>query len=623
MAKKVIAKKNKTPQPKETKKKDTPFDESTKKIRAPIITVLGHIDHGKTSLLDYIRGTVVQKREAAGITQHIGASFFPMDRILDFCKAPQSLRDKITLPGFLVIDTPGHTAFMNLRKRGGAVADAAILVIEMPTGPLQTTWESVRILRDRKVPFILAANKIDRIDGWKSIKDADFLETYNKQNPFTKELLDKYIYETIGLFYEEGFPGIERYDRISDFTQNLAIVPTSALTGEGVPTILIVLLGIIQQYLQKKIKYTDGPAQGVVLEVKKEVGYGITLDTIIFDGHLRKGQKIVVGGLNGPIVSHVRALLTPRDMDEIRDPSKKFLQNDIIYAASGVKILAPDIEDVVAGAPIHAVESDEELEEVIERVREELEAINIETDDEGIILKADTLGSLEAAAGLFRQDKVPIRKAAVGPITKKDVSDAVAAREVDEFSGQICGFNVKILPDAELEAANQGIRVFSSPVVYRVVEEYKEYMAQRRSDEVEHIMKELIMPGKLTIMPQYIFRRSNPVVIGVTVEGGKIIPKMRLINQNGKVIGTLHSITKNNKPVHDATKGDEVAISINGAVLGRNLLETDTLYIKSPEAHIRQLRTRFRDDITPDTLEILIEYVKIMRKVENNSYWAA
>ena len=494
MAKKVISKKKGPSQSKKVKSDTAPIDQSKKQIRAPIITVLGHIDHGKTSLLDYIRGTMVQKREAAGITQHIGASFFPMENILDFCKAPQALRDKITLPGILVIDTPGHTAFMNLRKRGGAVADAAILVIEMPTGPMQTTWESVRILQDRKVPFILAANKIDRIDGWKSIKDADFMDTYKTQNPFTKELLDKYIYETIGLFYEEKFPGIERYDRISDFTKNLAIVPTSALTGEGVPTLLIVLLGIIQQYLQKKIKYTDGPAQGVVLEVKKETGYGITLDTIIFDGHLRKGQTIVVGGLNGPIVTHTRALLTPRDMDEIRDPSKKFLQNEIIYAASGVKILAPDIADVVAGAPIYAVESEDDLESVIERVRTELEAINIATDDEGIILKADTLGSLEAAAGLFHQENVPIRKAAVGAITKKDVSDAVAAREVDEFSGQICGFNVKILPDAETEAINQGIRLFSSPVVYRVVEEYKEYMTKRRSDEIEHVMNELIMP---------------------------------------------------------------------------------------------------------------------------------
>ncbi|RLI61532.1 MAG: translation initiation factor IF-2 [Promethearchaeia archaeon] len=594
----------------------------TKQIRAPIITVLGHIDHGKTSLLDYIRGTVVQEREAAGITQHIGASFFPMKDILDFCKAPDALRKKITIPGLLIIDTPGHTAFMNLRKRGGAVADVAILVIEMPTGPMQTTWEAVRILRERKVPFIIAANKIDRIDGWKSIPNADFLQTYKSQNKWAKELLDKYLYETIGLFYEEGFPGIERYDRISDFTKNLAIVPTSAKTGEGIPTLLMVLLGIVQQYLQPKIKYTDGPAQGVVLEVKKEQGYGITLDTIIFDGHLAKGQKIVVGGLNGPIVTHVRALLTPKDMDEIRDPTKKFQQNDIVYAAAGVKILAPNIEEVVAGSPIRAVESEENLEEIISAVEEELQTINISTDEEGIILKADTLGSLEAAAGLFHENNIPIRKAQVGPITKKDVMDAVAARELDEFSGQICGFNVKILPDAESEAQNQGIRIFTSPVIYQIVEEYNEYIERRKNEETAKAMKDLTLPGKISILPQYIFRRSNPMVVGVRVEGGVIVPKQKLINQTGKVVGTLHSITENNKPIQSARKGDEVAISITGAVLGRNVQETDSLYIRVSESDIRQLRTKYRTELSPDTLEILIEYVKIMRKVESN-YWGA
>lgn len=582
---------------------------------------MGHIDHGKTTLLDYIRGTIVQEREAAGITQHIGASFFPMEKILDFCKAPQSMRERISIPGLLVIDTPGHTAFMNLRKRGGAVADAAILVIEMPTGPLQTTWESVRILRNRKVPFIIAANKIDRIDGWQAHPDTDFLETYKQQRQWTQEILDKNLYETIGLFYEEGFPGIERYDKIKDFTKNLAIVPTSAVTGEGIPTLLMVLLGIVQQYLQKKITYTDGPAQGVVLEVKKETGFGRTMDVIIFDGHLEKGQTIVIGGLYGPIVTHVRALLTPRDMDEIRDPSQKFEQNEIIYAASGVKILAPDTDDVIAGAPIRAVSSDQDLEQVIAEVQRELETINIDTDEEGIILKADTLGSLEAAAGLFKENQIPIRKASVGAVSKKDVMDALASREMDPDSGQICAFNVKILPDAREESLNQGIPIFASPVVYRVVDEYKEYIEKRRNAEIATVMSELILPGKIRLIPRFLFRRSNPIVIGVEVEGGVIVPKMKLMNQHGKVVGTLHSITSNNESVNRAEKGQEVAISIQNAVWGRTIKDDDVLFIKSPENHIRQLRTRFRDELSPDTLETLIEYVKIMREFEQ-PYWA-
>ena len=384
------------------------------KVRSPIVVVLGHVNHGKTTLLDYIRGTVVAQHEAGGLTQHIGASFIPMKNLLNFCKAPEAIRKKITIPGLLFIDTPGHTAFMNLRKRGGAVADIAILVIEIFTGPLNTTWEAVRMLRDRKVPFVIAGNKMDRTDGWKSIPDADFKVTYESQPKFTQELLDKYIYTLQGLFFEEGFKGIERYDKISDFTQNVAIVPCSAKSGEGIPSLLMVLVGLCQQYLQKNIKYTDGPAKGVVLEVKKETGYGTTMDSIIFDGHLSKAQQIVVGGMNGPIVTKVRALLTPKPLDEIRDPSNKFDSNDIVYAAAGVKILAPDVDDVIAGLPIRAVGPDDDIEEIKEQIEEELQAINITTDDDGIILKADALGSLEAATGLFQQEGLKIRKAGVG-----------------------------------------------------------------------------------------------------------------------------------------------------------------------------------------------------------------
>jgi translation initiation factor 5B len=237
-------------------------------------------------------------------------------------------------------------------------------------------------------------------------------------------------------------------------------------------------------------------------------------------------------------------------------------------------------------------------------------------------LKADTLGSLEAAAGLFRKKQIPIRKASVGAVTKQDVMDALAAREVDEYSGQICAFNVKILPDAEQEALNQGIAIFASPVIYRVVEEYREYMERRRNEEIAEVMSELIMPGKMRLIPRYLFRRSNPVIIGVEVLGGVIVPKMRLMNQEGEIVGTLHSITSNNKPIKEARKGEEVAISINGAVWSRNIQEDDILYIDSPESHIRQLRTRFREELTEDELKALIDFVKIKRTLKN-PYWAA
>jgi len=124
-----------------------------KVIRAPIACILGHIDHGKTSLLDYVRGTVVQQREAAGITQHIGASYFPTKDIKEFLKkSKQAFAEKdIKLPGLLIIDTPGHAAFLNLRKRGGAVADIAILVIDVMAGTMPITWNLFEFLGIKKL----------------------------------------------------------------------------------------------------------------------------------------------------------------------------------------------------------------------------------------------------------------------------------------------------------------------------------------------------------------------------------------------------------------------------------------------------------------------------------------
>ncbi|MBD3353094.1 MAG: translation initiation factor IF-2 [Candidatus Lokiarchaeota archaeon] len=595
------------------------MSEDSKKIRQPIVTILGHIDHGKTSILDYIRGTLVQAREAAGITQHIGASFFPIKTILDFCGAKYQ-KMKIDIPGLLIVDTPGHAAFMNLRKRGGAVADIAILVIDLVSGSMPITWESVRILRERRVPFIIAANKIDLIPGWISEKNSDFLEQYEKQPDYVKQDIDKRIYQIIGDFYDEGFKGCERYDRIKDFTKNIAVVPTSAKTGEGISTLLMVLIGLIQQYLKKKIRFSEGPGKGVVLEVKQDEHIGTSLDCLLYDGIFRKNQPIVIGGLRSPIKTKIRALMIPNELDEIRDPENKFQQKDEIYAAAGIKILAPDISDVVAGAPLRAVGEDEDIDEIYKQIEEELEEIQIETDETGVVLKADTLGSLEAIVGLFSENKIKIRKASVGPISKRDIMEATAVRDYDPYNACVLAFNVKTLPDAEEEAINQGIRIFNNDVIYRLMEEFKEYYENRLEEEKNKVFSEIVLPGKAEIIPDFIFRRSHPVVCGVKILGGQLTPRTKLVNQEGDLIGRIKQVQKNNEPVEKAVRDEEVAISITNAVIGRNLKVDDTLYIAIPESHVRILRGKFRSELTEEQLEILIEYVKVMRK-NHSPFW--
>ncbi len=593
-----------------------------KVVRSPLVCVLGHVNHGKTSLLDYIRGTVVAQREAGRLTQHIGASFIPIDAIRNFC-GPKYANMPLKIPGLLVVDTPGHAAFMNLRKRGGGVADIAILVIDISSGSQPITWEAVRILRERKTPFIIAANKMDRIAGWQSTPNADFLDSYNKQKSFVKEDLDNRLYEIIGDFTREGFPGVERYDKIEDFTRNVAIVPTSAKTGEGIPTLLIVLTGLVQQFLQKNIQYSDGPGKGVVLEVKNEPGYGPTIDCLLYDGYIKKGSDIIVGGLNGPIETKVRALLQPKPLDEIRDPRNKFDSADILYAAAGVKILAPNLDDVVAGSPFRMIESPEQRQPIMDEIEAELKAIQIKTEKTGVILKADTLGSLEALVGFLHENNVKIHKASVGPVTRNDVVDAMAIRDRDPLQGVVLAFTVRTLKDAQEEADNGGIRIFSNEVIYKLLEEYQEYVDKRKAEDTAAALGELTMPGKFQVLPNYIFHQSNPAIFGVKVLAGEIHARANFVRaENGDKAGNIHQIQDKGQSLQSAKKGEEVAVSVKNITIGRQVKEDDTLFIAVPESHVRLLMGKYRDQISDDHKEALREFVQLMRK-KTNAWWGA
>ncbi|TFG25846.1 MAG: translation initiation factor IF-2 [Promethearchaeota archaeon] len=593
-----------------------------KVIRAPIACILGHIDHGKTSLLDYIRGTVVQQREAAGITQHIGASYFPTSDIKSFLrKSKQEFADKeISLPGILVIDTPGHAAFLNLRKRGGAVADIAILVIDVTAGTMPITWESVRILRERKTPFVIAANKIDRISSWRSKKDADFLDSYNSQKQHVKDFLDEKLLSIVGNFLEEGFKGIDRYDKITDFTKKIAIVPTSAKTGEGISTLLMVLMGLVQQYLTANLQFSEGPAKGVVLEVKKEKGQGVTMDVLIYDGILHKGDEFYVGGLEAPIKSKVRALLRPKPLDEIRDPRQKFDSEEFVSAAAGIKILAPNIDDVVAGSPFKVIGDPSQDEIIYNEIHDEVQAIRIKTEKAGVVLKADTLGSLEALENHFTKNGIKISIADVGPIKKEDILNATIVRSFDPYSASVLGFNVPILPEASEQAIKDNIRIFTNDVIYRLLEDYIEYAETRKAEDTAKGLSELVLPAKLKMFPEYIFRNSDPAVFGVKVEAGTLLPKVPLITAEGKRARRVHQMQDKGKTLEKAVKDDEVAISIRGIEIGKDIGKDETLYVSVPESHVRQLMGRFIDELTTDQREALREYVILMR-TQNHPWW--
>jgi len=590
-------------------------------IRQPIVVVLGHVDTGKTLLLDKIRKSSVQAREAGGMTQHIGASFFPLETLTELCgPLLKKLKGKIQIPGLLVIDTPGHEAFANLRKRGGGVADIAILVIDILKGFEAQTYECVEILKGRKTPFIVAANKIDRVRGWKSKEKESFLASYQEQDHYVRQDLDERLYSIIGTFSRLGFQA-DRFDKITDFTRTASIVPVSAKTGEGIPELLAVLVGLTQQYLQSSLQVTEGPARGTVLEVKEESGLGITLNAVIYDGIIRKGDVIVVGGKEEPIVTKVRAVLLPKPLDEIRDPRDRFSSVDNVSAAAGVKIVAPDLENSLAGAPIYVVSSIDKLEEYVQYVSEEVKKIKIETDVDGVVLKTDALGSLEAITESLKQNNVPIRLADVGDVSKRDITEATVVKEHEPLYGAVLAFNVKILPDAEEEATNRKVPIFRTNIIYHLIDDYTKWLKAEQEAKLQKQLDLLIKPGKIRILPGYVFRRAKPAIVGVEVLSGEIKPKYVLIKEDGSEVGEVMQIQDKGQVISEAKAGMEVAISLDKAVVGRHILEKDTLYVKVPESHAKVLLTRFQERLSSEDLNALNEFVELMRR--KIPFWAA
>ncbi len=588
-------------------------------LRQPIVVVLGHVDHGKTTLLDKIRGTTVAKREAGQITQMIGASLLPSKTIEEICgELLKQFHFELKVPGLLFIDTPGHETFSNLRRRGGSAADIAILVIDVMKGVEPQTVESLNILKSRKTPFIVAANKIDAIKGWKSAPEISFLTSFKNQVPEIQTELDNHVYTIIGTLSRLGFRA-ERFDRISDYTQTIAIVPVSAKTGEGIPELLAILTGLTQAYLSNELQVTSGPARGTVLEVKDEPGLGKTINAIIYDGSLKVGDTIVLGGREKPIITEVRAILVPKPLDEIRDPRDRFTSVKRVTAASGVKVAAPNLETALAGSPLYAVIKGKNAKEYARIVEDEVEKLRIKAERSGIVLKTDTLGSLEAVTEELSRHDVQIRLADIGDVSRRDVVEAEAAGQEDRLVAVVLAFNVKVLPDAEEEAKVAGIPVFHSDVIYHMIEDYLRWSDEQRTAGVKAELDLLVRPCKAKVLTGLIFRRSKPAIVGVEILSGRLKPKIHMITSSGRKLGEVQRVQDQGKDIQEAVVGMQVAVSIEDGVVGRNISEGDTFYADVPERHLKTLMTKFPSELMESDQVTIKELIQIKRR--ENPVW--
>ncbi|MEA3429657.1 MAG: translation initiation factor IF-2 [Nanoarchaeota archaeon] len=584
------------------------------KLRSPICTVVGHVDHGKSSILDNIRGSAIISAEAGAITQAIGASIVPMNIVKKICgDLLKSMNMDFSIPGILFIDTPGHAAFTNLRKRGGNLADIAVLVVDINEGFKPQTIEAIEILKSYKTPFVVAANKIDRTSGWQN-KEGRVLQTINTQSASVITSIETKLYELVGKIHERGFES-ERFDRIESYTKQIAIVPCSAKTGAGIPELLMVITGLAQKYLEKCLKCNiQGPAEGIILEVKEDKGLGKTMDVILFDGTLKINDTIVIGGLNGAITGKVRALFEPSPLAEMRDKKAKFKSVKEAIAATGVKISAPGTEEAMAGMPIKSAES-KDIEKIKEEIQQEIDEVTIETDDMGIIIKADTLGSLEALITLLKEKNIPIRKATIGSISKKDIRDAEANYEKEPLLSVILGFN--ILPDTNLTIP-ENVKIITNDVIYRLIEDYEKWKEQETKKQQTKELDKLTLPCKFKIMEGYIFRQSSPAVVGVDILSGKIKTGTPIMNRDGKEITSLKSIQQDKDSLSEIKAGKQVAFSMDNVTVGRQINENDILYAAIPEEDFKTLK-ELKKLLNNEQIEILKEIAEIKRK--NNPVW--
>ncbi len=534
-------------------------------------------------MLDRIRGTTVAERESGHITQHLGASEIPIETIRKIAgPLLDRFKIKVEIPGLFFLDSPGHEAFTSLRKRGSSIADLAILVVDITEGFQQQTKESVELLKEFKTPFVVAATKIDKIEGWISKKTSSFLESFEKQPSHVKENLDKKLYRIVSQLSEEKFDS-ERFDRVSDFKKYIAIVPCSGLTGEGVSELLMILSGLSQQFLKKELEVTAGIGKGSILEVKETRGLGLTIDVILYDGEIRRGDWLVIGGKE-PTVTKVKALLKPLPLKELR-VEKEFENVDYVSAAAGIKVSAPNLEKVIPGTPVVFVSSEGDIDRAKKELQTSIGEIEFQKAEEGIILKADTLGSLEALINILK-NKISIKKTEVGNVSRKDIIEIEIIK--NPFKRIIIAFNVKVEENALKEAKDKSIKILQSNIIYKLIEDLDAFTKEQSEKARKEKLSSITFPATIKILPGHTFRASNPAIVGVEVLSGLIKPGYRL-QKKGKEIGEIKTIQSEKATLTEAKIGEKVAVSIDNAVVGRHIKEGDELDTVISEDDIKVL----------------------------------
>lgn len=595
-------------------------------LRCPIVVIMGHVDTGKTKLLDKIRKTNVQEGEAGGITQQIGATYFEQSTLHKQTeKLNETEKFNITVPGMLIIDTPGHESFANLRSRGSSLCDVAILVIDLMHGLEQQTIESLKMLLKRGVPFVVALNKIDRCYAWKTCKDTPIRDALKEQPENTisefrtratnakVELAEQGV--NSNLYWEMGDDDWEN----SDF---IPLVPTSAVTGEGVQDVLMLLCQMAQRKVWRQLMW-HANLQATVLEVKAIDGLGMTVDVLVVNGTLKEGDKAVFCTLDGPVVTEIRGLLTPPPSREMRIKSE-YIHHKEVKGALGVKVIGNGLDKVMAGTPVMVIGPDDEEEDIKAEVMSDLSTLQdkLSTDAKGVMVQASTLGALEALLQFLREDTkppIPVSQIGIGTIHKRDVTKISIMNEkgCPEYA-TILAFDVPVEKEAREHAALMNVRIFTADIIYHLFDQFTKFMeelGERRRQEAAEIA---VFPCICRVLPQHIFNQKDPIIVGMEVVEGilKVGTPLCVPALEGLHIGKVMSIEMNGKEQDTAKKGASVAVKIvnegnPNLTYGRQFDASHSLYSTLTRASIDALKENFKDKLDNEDWRLVVKLKKV------------
>ncbi|ELT89509.1 hypothetical protein CAPTEDRAFT_154149 [Capitella teleta] len=603
----------------EKRKEKAEKKRSLDNLRAPVVCVLGHVDTGKTKILDKLRRTNVQDGEAGGITQQIGATNVPEHTIKEQTKMCKEFsKQPLRVPGLLIIDTPGHESFSNLRMRGSSLCDIAVLVVDLMHGLEPQTIESINLLKKGKTPFVVALNKIDRLYGWQTAPHSDVANVLKKQKANTKIEFEERMQLVKVQFAEQGL-NTALFCENKNPKEYISLIPTSAHTGDGIGNLIALICELTQNLLAKRLAFSE-ELQATVMEVKAIHGLGTTIDVILVNGSIKEGQTIVVAGQEGPIVTTIRGLLMPQPLKELR-VKNAYEHHKEVVAAQGCKIIAKDLDKALAGLNMYVSHSEGETELYKEELSEALTEIlaSIKLQDRGVFVQASTLGSLEALLEFLRTSKIPYAGINIGPVHKRDIMKASAMLSHDDQFATILAFDVKVEREAQEMADSVGVRIFTAEIIYHLFDQFmafREELKRKKQEEFKHIA---VFPCKLRIMPQFIFNSRDPIVMGVSVEAGfvKIGTPICVPSKEGVFLGIVTSLELNHKPLDKAVKGQEVCIKIENPpgetpkLYGRHFESTDMLISKISRQSIDCVKNYFRDEMSKTDWQLIMELKKL------------